>query len=37
MFIYDTCLVVMFICDVDMLITSIDSLTYFSIVTLLVV
>ena len=37
MFVCNICLVVMFICDVDMLITSIDSLTYFSIVTLLVV
>ena len=37
MFICDTCLASMFICDVDMLITSIDSLTYFSIMTLLVV
>ena len=37
MFICDTCLVVMFICDIDMLTTSIDSLACFSIVTLLVV
>ena len=37
MFICDTCLAIMFICDVDLLITSIDSLAYFSIVTLLVV
>ena len=37
MFVCNICLVVMFICDVDMLITSIDALTYFSIATLLIV
>ena len=37
MFIYGTCLAVMFIWDVHMLITLIDFLTYFYIVTLLVV
>ena len=37
MFIYDTCLAIMFICDIDMLTTSIDSFIFFSIVTLLVV
>ena len=37
MFVYNICLAIMFICDVDMLITSFDSLVYFSIVTLLVI
>ena len=37
MFVYNICLAIMFVCDVDMLITSIDSLAYFSIVTFLVI
>ena len=36
-FLYNACLIVMFVCDIDILITSISSFACFNIVILLVV